>query len=187
MTDNADYRLYLEEKFEGLAKHMSAQFDIIHDNLDAIKTQTTKTNGTVTRHEQIINANIPHTILNCPQSATIKLLENTLISEEAVEKARKETEDRAAIATNLEIITKGDKRNHIISNWQKVMWVLMLISTIGIGLWGIYIGGKRTDKIETTVKDAGTPVIIDSAGKIIEGRGVFVGRWPQAFDSTKTK
>ena len=49
MTDNADYRLYLESNFKSL-----------HHELSEIKAQTTKTNGTVQRHEQIIASSLPH-------------------------------------------------------------------------------------------------------------------------------
>jgi hypothetical protein len=41
MTDNADYRLYLEVQFEQL-----------HEKLDEIKEQVTKTNGRVTELEK---------------------------------------------------------------------------------------------------------------------------------------
>jgi hypothetical protein len=51
MTDRADYRLYLEERFNGLQTTMNAHFMNVKDTLDAIKKDTQLTNSRVNHLE----------------------------------------------------------------------------------------------------------------------------------------
>ena len=56
MPDSKDYRLYLDQRFDGLNTLMNAHFINVKDTLDAIKTQTEKTNGRVTEVEDDLKA-----------------------------------------------------------------------------------------------------------------------------------
>ena len=51
MPENSDYRLFLDERFNGLTTSMNGQFKEVHERLDKIEKQTTKTNGRVTEVE----------------------------------------------------------------------------------------------------------------------------------------
>lgn len=51
MPENSDYRLFLDERFNGLTTSMNGQFKEVHERLDKIEKQTTKTNGRLTEVE----------------------------------------------------------------------------------------------------------------------------------------
>ena len=52
MTDSSDYRLYLDSRFEAMQPAQHAYFHEVHDKLDNIEAQTTKTNSRVTKIEE---------------------------------------------------------------------------------------------------------------------------------------
>ena len=82
MTDSKDYRLYLEEKFGGLNKHMNAQFETVHDRLDRIEVQTTRTNGRVTELEDtvtVLNEKLLLHPVECSKAKDIEALKDDLI------------------------------------------------------------------------------------------------------------
>jgi len=82
MPDNEDYRLFLNERFEGLAKVMRAQFINIHDKLDAIEEQTTKTNNRVSKLEE---KEATH-IINCPIAPKVEQLNEDLAEYRMIKK-----------------------------------------------------------------------------------------------------
>ena len=52
MTDSSDYRLYLDSRFEAMQTVQHAYFHEVHDKLDNIEAQITKTNSRVTKIEE---------------------------------------------------------------------------------------------------------------------------------------
>jgi hypothetical protein len=74
MTDSSDYRLYLDEKFKGLTTSMNGQFMEVHERLDKIDLQTSKTNERVSELEL---EKIKH-IITCPQIPKIEKINTNL-------------------------------------------------------------------------------------------------------------
>jgi hypothetical protein len=74
MVNDSDYRLYLENKFEGLTKHLHAQFENVHERLEEIKIQTTKTNGRVT----ILEKDFLTHLVNCNPAKEITEIKKDL-------------------------------------------------------------------------------------------------------------
>ena len=75
MTNSTDYRQYLEEKFHGLTTTMNAQFVEIHERLDKIEIQTTKTNGNVSKLEKDLitqEKELLQHALSCPKGEVIE-------------------------------------------------------------------------------------------------------------------
>ena len=89
MTDRPDYRKYLEQKFKGnseaikgIGKLVNAQFITVHERLDEIKTQTTKTNSRVDHLEdkvQNIELSEATHVINCPVNPKVTLLSEELL------------------------------------------------------------------------------------------------------------
>jgi hypothetical protein len=140
MTDSTDYRMYLEEKFTGITKLVNAQFLTVHDRLEAIEVQTTKTNGTVQEHEKILRENLPHSVLNCPQADKIEEIEKVLVGEEAVQRQSKKDKD------------------DIHAKRVRVLMILGIIVTIAISVLNTFAGRAKLDALKNEVDMINTPV-----------------------------
>ena len=66
--------------------YFDRMFASIDDNFIEIKGRLDKLNGSVARHEKIINENLPHSVNHCPQVGVIEDLKRNMISEKAVKK-----------------------------------------------------------------------------------------------------
>jgi hypothetical protein len=81
MTDQQDYRLYLESEFKAINTLMNAQFIAVHDTLDSIEVQTTKTNNRVTHLEEKIEgveeSLLTHSV-KCPHGQKIDQIKEDL-------------------------------------------------------------------------------------------------------------
>ena len=94
MTDSPDYRLYLEEKFSGLNTHINAQFENVHERLDGITEQTTKTNNRVNHLEDDVSGLKEKLILHpieCSKAKDIDTLKEDLIEYKFIKKYPKIT------------------------------------------------------------------------------------------------
>lgn len=79
MPENTDdFRELLNEKFKSIHTQIDLQFGAVKASLEAIEAQTKKTNGRVTKLEEVTNILIlkdaTHQI-NCPQASRLKAIE----------------------------------------------------------------------------------------------------------------
>ena len=74
MPDNEDYKLFLNERFEGFSKLMRAEFINVHEKLAAIEKQTTKTNNRVSKLEEKESTHI----INCPVAPKVEQIDKDL-------------------------------------------------------------------------------------------------------------
>jgi len=66
--------------------YFDAKFAAIAEGFDKIEKRLDRLNGSVAKHEKIINENLPHNIGHCPQAETIEDLKKNMVSEKAVKK-----------------------------------------------------------------------------------------------------
>lgn len=66
--------------------YFDRMFASIDDNFREIKGRLDKLNGSVARHEKIINENLPHSVNHCPQVKVIENLKDNMVTEKAVKK-----------------------------------------------------------------------------------------------------
>jgi len=166
MTDSPDYRLYLESEFKGLHSLMNAQFDAVHDKLDAlekdlgeVKVQTTKTNGRVTELEAEVHNELPHTKEGCPQKDVIEHIHDIVLEEQAIKK-----NEEAKV-----IVNHSDK--------VRVIMVIGIAVSILISLLGTFYSRnnhRQTQDLKTEVDMINTPVKTRDGSIIFYPSGVII-------------
>jgi hypothetical protein len=163
MTDSTDYRLYLEEKFEGITKLVNAQFNTVHDKLESIEIQTMKTNGRVTVLEKQVDTVEKDLLIhpiNCNKAKTI----------EDIEKNVKELHDESV---GRGAVKKTDKQRYF--SVLKTIGVIIVVLTFA---FGIFRNNKKTDTIITN--EAANKEMNDSIRKAeiqkikAEARGILI-------------
>jgi hypothetical protein len=148
MTTDPAYRLYLEEKFKGLNSSINAQFITVHDKLDAIEKQTTKTNGRVTELEgQVLKVEkdiLTHPI-NCNKGKDIEEIKRFVAGDK---------------------LLKSEARKRF-ENILKVIGVIIAIGALGTST---YFGFRNTQQGATIIQkqdDQSVPVVVNPRGEIL--------------------
>jgi hypothetical protein len=163
MTDSSDYRLYLDERFEGLGKLVNAQFLNVHERLEAIekdlaevRVQTTKTNGRVTELETEVHSELPHTKDGCPQKDIIEEMHDKIMTEEVVEKTDKER--------------KAENRAEWIK-WLQTIGIIIAATTLIITAIRLGKGQEKIMVNQEVLKDKqdnlGIPFVINKRGGFV--------------------
>lgn len=82
--DREEVRTMLEDILTGWRQGYENHISHTNLNLEKIEKHLEKLNGKVAEHEKIIDQNLPHNISHCPQSGTIKNLEDNMITSKAL-------------------------------------------------------------------------------------------------------
>jgi hypothetical protein len=168
MPDSPDYRLYLESEFKGLHSLMNAQFETVHERLDAIEKQTTKTNGRVSELEEEVHKELPHTKDGCPQKNVIEAIHDIVIGEEAILKRK---------------LSEGEMKHAITVRWIMISGIIVSILISLLGTFYSRGNHQQTMDLKNEVDMINTPVrtrdgsikfypsgvVIDSLNKINNG------------------
>lgn len=86
-TDRAEVREMLHDILAGHQATNESAINVTNVALRDINEHLKEINGTIRNHEIIIAKNLPHTIVNCVQSETIREIRENMISAQAVRKA----------------------------------------------------------------------------------------------------
>lgn len=85
--ERMEVRGMLHDILAGWQAENVAREEITNLALKNIGDHLDRLNGSVAKHEKIINENIPHTIANCPQQENIVEFRDNMITVKAVKKA----------------------------------------------------------------------------------------------------
>ena len=143
MPNSLDYRLYLESEFKGLHSLMNAQFETVHERLDKIETQTTRTNGRVTKLEDVVHNDLTHTKDGCPQGEVIEEIKNYITKDKAV----RESKEKEVVVSH--------------SDRVRVLMLIGICASIIMGAVSVffsYHGKQVAEGVKTEVDMINTPV-----------------------------
>ena len=77
-------REMLHDILSGYHAKVDAQNTVTNAALEAMNIHFDKLNGTVAENRKIINENLPHSIIKCPQAKAISDLKENMISAKAI-------------------------------------------------------------------------------------------------------
>jgi anti-sigma28 factor (negative regulator of flagellin synthesis) len=174
MVNDPDYRLYLEQRFNGIVATINAQFINVNDTLDAIKEQTIKTNSRVNHLEddvRKIQINEAEHLGNCPAMPKIETIEKDVMTIREARVIKNEIK-------NGELKVKADKR----ADTQKVLQLIAtVIAAVGLSItaWNSFKSINHDKDMKTGIDLINTPVRSRDGGVYMIPSGVLV-------DSLKT-
>jgi hypothetical protein len=84
--ERTEVRNMIHDILAGWHAETVAREELINLSLVNIKDHLGRINGSVAKHEKMINENLPHTTANCAQKATIQEIRDNMISTTAVKK-----------------------------------------------------------------------------------------------------
>ena len=134
--DRAEVRTMLTDIIAGPLENINGKIRLMSNQLTNIEIQTTKTNGTVSRHEKLITENLPHNESHCTKTEDIEAIKLTLSKTDGIDVGKKDTEEKQRVEESI-------RNSKIRDNWYKVLTIIGLSCAI-------YFGFKNNKKIDVT-------------------------------------
>jgi len=176
---SSDYRVYLEEKFSHLITLINANHEESMDSFTRLEKKADVTNGRVTKLEDekqtylktrvdkdmlsviekkldnvqsVVNQNLPHTVIHCPQKDVIEDLKTWKKEREAIE---------------IDVVKQESVKTR---NWTKIMGMIgLIISFLGMLIAFINVTNKLRSEFNREIRDLKNTVIEENAKQIIKG------------------
>ncbi len=83
-TDRAETRQMIIDLLEPYHRDVMYQARLTNVSLNQIDSHLSKLNGSVSKHEKLINDNLPHTVANCAQKDILQRINDRMISKKTI-------------------------------------------------------------------------------------------------------
>ena len=90
-TDRSEVREMLHGILSGWQAETVAREELTNLHLKNIEDHFARLNGSVTKHEKVINENLPHSVSQCVQAHTIVEIRDNMITSKALKSANRNT------------------------------------------------------------------------------------------------